>query len=99
MGSLGRFALLLALVASGWGLVMGVVGARTKREEVIRSAEGALKGAMIALSGAAFALIYALLTKDFRLEYVASYTSKSLSTFYTVGAFWAGQAGSLLLWA
>ena len=99
MADLGRFALLLALVASGWGLVTGVVGARTKRDEVIRSAEGALKGAMVALTGASFALIYALLTKDFRLEYVASYTSKSLSTFYTVGAFWAGQAGSLLLWA
>ena len=99
MGSLGRFALLLALIASGYAVVMGVVGARGRREDVVRSAEGGIKGAMVALTGAAFALIWALLTKDFSLEYVASYTSKSLSVFYTVGAFWAGQAGSLLLWA
>ena len=44
-------------------------------------------------------LFAALLTRDFGIEYVAQYTSRSLSVFYTLGAFWAGQAGSLLLWA
>ena len=39
------------------------------------------------------ALIVALLTRDFGIEYVAQYTSRSLSVFYRLGAFWAGQAG------
>jgi len=99
MADLGNFALLLALVASGYGLVMGFVGARTGREDVTRSAEGALKGSMVALTTAGLTLVYLLMTKDFRVEYVAEYTSRSLSVFYTIGAFWAGQAGSLLLWA
>jgi len=96
---LGDFALLLALIAGGWTVVVGFAGARTGREETIRSAEGAMKAAALALTVAAGSLAVLLLQKDFSVEYVAQYTSRSLSVFYTVGAFWAGQAGSLLLWA
>ena len=99
MTLLGNFALLLALIAGGWSAVVGFEGARRGREQTIRSAEGAMKAAALALSVAAGALIVLLLRKDFSVEYVAQYTSRDLSTFYTVGAFWAGQAGSLLLWA
>jgi len=96
---LGNFALLLGLISAGYAVVVGVAGARSGREEPIRSAEGAMKAAAVSLSVAALALIVLLLRKDFRVEYVAQYTSEDLSVFYTVGAFWAGQAGSLLLWA
>ena len=99
MTLLGNFALLLALIAGGWAVVVGFAGARSGRESAVRSAEGAMKGAALALSVAAAALVVALVRKDFSVEYVAQYTSSSLSTFYRVGAFWAGQAGSLLLWA
>ena len=99
MTLLGDFALLLALIAGGWTVVIGFAGARTGREETIRSAEGAMKAAALALTVAAGSLAILLLQKDFSVEYVAQYTSRSLSVFYTVGAFWAGQAGSLLLWA
>ena len=37
--------------------------------------------------------------RDFSLSYVARYTDSTLSFFYTVTAFWAGQEGSLLFWA
>jgi cytochrome c-type biogenesis protein CcmF len=96
---LGNFALLLALISAGYAVVVGIGGARTGREEPVRSAEGAMKAAAVALSVASAALIVLLVRKDFRVEYVAQYTSKDLDGFYTVGAFWAGQAGSLLLWA
>lgn len=43
-------------------------------------------------------LLYALLTRDFSLSYVARYTDSTLPFFYTVAAFWAGQEGSLLFW-
>ena len=32
------------------------------------------------------------------MQYVAHYSNRSLSWFYTATAFWAGQDGSLLLW-
>jgi cytochrome c-type biogenesis protein CcmF len=99
MTSIGRLALLLALGAATWSAVAGFIGARRGIRTSIRTAEGGLRAAAFALSVAAFALFYALITRDFSLEYVASYSSRSLSMFYTLGAFWAGQSGSLLLWA
>jgi cytochrome c-type biogenesis protein CcmF len=99
MTSIGRLALILALGAAMWSAVVGLIGARRGIRTSTRTAEGGLRAAAFALSVAAFALFYALITRDFSLEYVASYSSRSLSMFYTLGAFWAGQAGSLLLWA
>lgn len=43
-------------------------------------------------------LLYALVTRDFSVKYVAEYTDSVLPMFYTVTAFWAGQDGSLLFW-
>jgi cytochrome c-type biogenesis protein CcmF len=99
VADLGSFALLVALVASLWSVVVGVAGARGNGDDVVRSAEGALTGSALALTVAGFSLFGLLVTKDFSVAYVAEYASRSLSTFYTLGAFWAGQAGSLLLWA
>jgi cytochrome c-type biogenesis protein CcmF len=45
------------------------------------------------------ALQLALVSSDFSLQYVQDYTSSTLSPLYRVGAMWAGQGGSLLLWA
>ncbi len=47
---------------------------------------------------ASIVLVVALVTRDFSNHYVYDYTSRSLSLAYTVSAFWAGNAGSLLLW-
>ncbi len=54
--------------------------------------------AAAAATVATLALLGLLVTSDFRVEYVASYTSKALPLVYKLSAFWAGQAGSLLLW-
>ena len=48
---------------------------------------------------ASLGLWTALLTRDFSIKYVASYTSANLPKVYTIAAFWAGQPGSLLFWA
>ena len=47
---------------------------------------------------AALALFGLLISGAFNVEYVANYTSKALPFVYKLSAFWAGQAGSLLLW-
>jgi cytochrome c-type biogenesis protein CcmF len=96
---LGRFAVLLALATSLWSVFLAVTGVRMKRHEAVRSAEGGLRASAVALTVAAGALWWAFLTRDFSVQYVAEYSSRSLSTFYTLGAFWAGQGGSLLLWS
>ncbi len=44
-------------------------------------------------------LSYALITKNYDIKYVAENVSNNLPTFYAFSALWAGQSGSLLLWA
>jgi cytochrome c-type biogenesis protein CcmF len=98
MVGLGNLALVFALGAAVWGGVSALAGARTGRETAVRSGEGAIRAAALCLSVAGAALFYAFLTRDFSVRYVAEFSSQTLSTFYTVSAFWAGHQGSLLLW-
>ncbi|MEW6489832.1 MAG: heme lyase CcmF/NrfE family subunit [Thermodesulfobacteriota bacterium] len=48
---------------------------------------------------ASIALGYLFLSDSFQVEYVASYSDRALPIFYKLTAFWAGQKGSLLVWA
>lgn len=43
-------------------------------------------------------LMSQLLTHNYQLNYVYSYSSNSLSIFYLISTFWAGQEGTFLLW-
>jgi len=43
-------------------------------------------------------LAYLIVTHDFRLHYVFSYSDLSLPLHYLISTFWAGQEGSFLLW-
>ncbi len=98
MNQVGYTALLLAVLISAYGVVAPIVAARTGRSEWKRSAENACYVFAGVTVIASIALLYALVTRDFGNEYVTSYTSRNLAWFYTVSAFWAGNAGSMLLW-
>lgn len=52
-----------------------------------------------ALVGAAADLLHLIFTHRFDIDYVYNYTSTDLPWFYLASAFWAGQEGTLLLWA
>ncbi|MBN2009205.1 cytochrome c biogenesis protein CcsA [candidate division KSB1 bacterium] len=43
-------------------------------------------------------LMYFFLSHNFKLEYVAQYSSSDLPLQYLISSFWAGQEGSFLLW-
>ncbi len=98
MAQLGTFAIALALASALWGVVASLVGAYRHRDDVVRSAEGAVFATALATTVAAVSLLAALVTSDFSLEYVAEYTSRALDLPYKMAAMWAGQGGSLLLW-
>src|SRR5687767_14865951 len=44
------------------------------------------------------ALIYAFVTGDFSVKYVAQHSNTLLPVFYKVAALWGGHEGSLYLW-
>lgn len=89
------FALMVALYTAGaafWG----------GRHHDPRWAESARRGllATTALLGAAFVGLFGAFAAD-RLElvYVAQHSSRALSGWLKLSAVWAGQEGSLLMWA
>ena len=47
---------------------------------------------------ASILLMSQLLLHNYQLNYVYSYSSNSLPTFYLISTFWAGQEGTFLLW-
>ncbi len=99
MTDLGYLALLLALLISVYAALAAFLGKRFNYPQSLASARNGVYAVGGLLTVAALALVYALVTHDFQVEYVAGYTSLDLPLFYTLSAFWAGQAGSLLLWA
>ena len=79
----------------GTGIWAGI----SKKESALKYAKLAtyVTGGSVTLG--AFVLLLALVKLDYSLEYVVEYTSNALPFLYRIGAMWAGQAGSLLLWA
>ncbi len=99
MADIGYFALVLALVMSLYALVCYAAGLKTKRSDLLASATGGVIGTAVFTAVAGGTLVYMLVTSDFSVEYVAMYTSTDLPTIYKLTALWAGNDGSLLLWA
>lgn len=99
MADIGYIALFLALVASIYSAIAFVFGVRGSQPTLIESAKKSLLAVCGLVSISVAALVYALVTHDFQIEYVASYTDRSLSLVYLLSALWAGNDGSLLFWA
>jgi len=98
-----NYALVSAFVASCFSLALyfasGNARTAAARERQVLLARRLFAVEFILLLAASAALFSAFLTHDFRLAYVANYSSKGLSVFYLISGFWAGQEGTFLLWA
>src|SRR3990172_7113556 len=98
MTYIGDFTLTLAFFVAAFGLIAFVLGARQKNQSLLESARNSQHLLTVLLTISTAAMVYALVTHNFAIEYVASYSSSDMSMFYTVAALWGGQKGSLLLW-
>ncbi|NOY87580.1 MAG: heme lyase CcmF/NrfE family subunit [Deltaproteobacteria bacterium] len=98
MSPMGSAALIVAFPVAIYGAAASLLGAVRHRADFVRSARSAVYLNLFLVTTAAVSLLNAFITRDFSLQYVYEYSSRSLSGFYTISAFWAGQEGSLLLW-
>jgi len=99
VSEIGNLSVALAALVSAYGLVAALLGAGLGRADLQHSARNATYALFLLLTVASAVLLWQLLARDFGNAYVASYTSRDLGFWYTVSAWWAGQAGSLLFWA
>ncbi|MFL5556696.1 MAG: heme lyase CcmF/NrfE family subunit, partial [Gemmatimonadaceae bacterium] len=95
----GELSLWVALLMAAWAATVSFAGGQMRRADLIESGERAIYATLAMVVLASLGLWTALLTHDFSIKYVASFTSANLPRIYTITAFWGGQSGSLLFWA
>lgn len=99
MTQIGEIALWVALVLSVWGAGAAFIGGRSQRGDLVLSAERSIVATFALIAVAAAAIIAAFLGNEYQYAYVAGYSNRELSVFYKISGLWAGQPGSLVLWA
>ncbi|MFN2563998.1 MAG: heme lyase CcmF/NrfE family subunit [Gemmatimonadaceae bacterium] len=98
MGAVGSSALVVALCVALLGAVLAVAGARRARADYVRGAYAAVYTNFALLTIANVAMVFALVTHDFSVSYVAQVGSRSTPLLYTVISLWGALEGSILFW-
>jgi cytochrome c-type biogenesis protein CcmF len=96
---LGEFALWIALPVGIWGAVLGFVGGRKERGDLVLSGERSVYAVFFLLILTSAGIITAFVTDRFEYWYVANYSNRELDTYFKIAGLWAGQRGSLVFWA
>src|SRR5436309_7799901 len=96
---LGYGAPVAALALAVWGTLTTAMGARTGRPNLLRSGERAAIGVWVLITACIALMLYAFLTFDFSVRYVAFNTSRGTPFYYRITALWGALEGSIILWA
>ena len=96
---LGLDALIVALGMAIFGAIALGAGARRQRSDLLRAGYAALYTTTGLVTVGALAMIYALVTHDFSVGYVAQVGSRATPLFFTVISLWGALEGSILFWA
>ncbi|HEU5055471.1 MAG TPA: cytochrome c-type biogenesis CcmF C-terminal domain-containing protein [Kofleriaceae bacterium] len=98
IAALGTISLLAAFLVAGYAAAAGAIGNTQRRRRLVQSSVNALY-AFAAIMGLASALlIYAFVTHDYTIKYVAHYSDTSMPLAYKITAYWGGLDGSLMFW-
>ena len=95
---IGYGATLVALVLAAYGAIACAVGARTRRPALVESGQHAAIGVFVLVTACFALLIYAFLTFDFSVRYVANNTNLGTPFYFRVTAVWGALEGSIILW-
>ncbi len=95
----GQASLLLAVLTAAWALVAGALSGSSGSDGLFVSSRRALFATAALLTLGLLAVEYALLTDQFGVALVAQTSHLAQPVQYKISALWAGQSGSLLLWA
>lgn len=98
MAQLGALTIFLSFGVSLLALGALLFGTKKNDNSLISLGYRSLQTVFFLVLVASVLLVILLINREFSVKYVAEYTSRDLPLFYTISAFWAGQAGSLLFW-
>src|SRR5437870_13595484 len=83
---------------TAWAATVSFAGGQLRRVDLIKSGERAIYATLAMVVLASLGLWTALLTHDFSIKYVASFTSANLPKVYTITPSRRAQSGSLPFW-
>ena len=107
MATFGSLSLLIALALAAYNLFAGAVALRLiatgqpapiAPERLADTARRAGIAVFVAVTTAAFALVWSVFNNDFSITYIMEHSNRALPAAYKFAALWSGQEGSLLLW-
>lgn len=99
MGEIGNIFIGLALAAALYAIYAMYQGISKHDSRWRDSGKRAIHASTALLGAALLVLILAFLFHHFEIKYVAQHSSLALPIYLRFSAIWAGQEGSLLLWA
>src|SRR5262252_1051848 len=94
----GYAATVAALVLALYGSIAAAVGAHTRRPTLVQSSQRAAIGIVVLITCCMLLLVYAFLTFDFSVRYVAFNTNRGTPFYYRITAVWGALEGSIILW-
>ncbi len=97
-GDVGSGALRAALPLALWGIVAAAVAARERDGRFLGSARWSALCAFVLVAAASAAMVGALLSHDFTLQYVALNNARETPPYFSAISLWASLQGSILLW-
>src|SRR6266568_1516070 len=98
VAALGTVTLIMAFLVVAYAGTAGIVGQRTERPGLVQSALYATWGWAALMCLASCLLIYAFVSHDFRIKYVAHYSDTTMPLAYLLTSYWGGLDGSLMYW-
>jgi cytochrome c-type biogenesis protein CcmF len=97
-GSLGNGLVLVALAAGAFGAVVAFGAGASQSARGLLWTKRAVWLFCAAMIAANLAMVYALVTHDFSIKYVAQVGSRATPLVFTVVSLWSALEGSILFW-
>ncbi len=98
-GLLAHGAILVSLAVVAFGMFFIPFAIKRGRQDWVTLAYSAVYTNFLLITIATVAMVYALVTHDFSIEYVARQGSRATPLFYTIITLWGALEGSILFWA
>src|SRR5450759_2331384 len=99
MAEIGRVSLVVAFVVTAYLTVASALGITWRQPEVLASARRGVYAVAALVTIAWGALMYAFAVHDFSIQAVAHYNNRDTNLAFSLSGVYAGQEGSLLMWA
>ncbi len=96
---LGNYSLSAAVLVAIGAILSSIAAVRFRSEAYVGLTRWCIAALALLFTISSAALVTAFIRSEFQFQYVLGHSELALPLGYKLAAFWAGQEGSLLLWA